>query len=180
MHLTLFSNHLKKTGKYIELCPPNHEICSFFCWCEPVLSIWFKKSKSIKYLSKETLTFPWEKLKVGIKAIFCADMRVSCAGIWSVLIGNCRWHLRAQDTAAVPCALLLLCEWKPRGWLALRVGTTSPALELLPLVQGCPARHREHSREVPELSREPQHTGLLHNQYFQFAVPLPNWIRNAN
>lgn len=36
---------------------------------------------------------------------------VSCAGSWSVHIGNTQWHFRAQDTAAQPCALVLLYEW---------------------------------------------------------------------
>lgn len=64
MHLELFSNHLKDRKIHWTVRPPNHKICSFFCWWEPIPSMWFKKSKSIKYLSKKkNLTFSWEKLK---------------------------------------------------------------------------------------------------------------------
>lgn len=70
-----------------------------------------KSPKALNIYLKKILPFNEKNWRWILKEIFCPDMRVSCAGIWSVHAGNTQWNFRAQDTAAQPCGSVLLYEW---------------------------------------------------------------------
>lgn len=75
MHLALFSNHLKKTGKYTECVLLIMKSVPSFAGGSQFHQYGLKSPKalSIYVKKKKNLTFSLEKLKVCIKEILCSE-----------------------------------------------------------------------------------------------------------